>query len=357
MVAEPRPPGVERRDEGVRVLEALQDRLRARAAGQRVGERAADPLEHGGAQEQVAHLRRLALQHLRQQVARHGALAAGELGDEPLGIGVPGERDRRQPQAGGPPFGPLVEQRQTRVGERDARSRPAAARVSSSEKRRSAAADLGQRARQPQPMQPEPRVLARREHHPQRRRQAGQEALEQAQRLRRAQLVQIVDRPARPAAPASAGRTAAARRPPRRRRPAWRRPAPPARPPPTAPASSSMTDSQKRCASRSPRSTDTQATRSASPSDSTQERSSAVLPLPAGAHTRTTSPGPARDSRSNSGRRGTSPRAAGRRPWRPWATTAGSERGPATAMRGASLSRTGTRQNPDRAFSGPLGSP
>ena len=66
-------------------------------------------------------------------------------------------------------------------------------RVSSSEKRRSGVADLRQSARQPQPMQPEARILARGQHHPQLRGQPGQEELEQPQRFRRAQLVQIVD--------------------------------------------------------------------------------------------------------------------------------------------------------------------
>ena len=54
-------------------------------------------------------------------------------------------------------------------------------------------ADLRQSARQPQPMQPEARILARGQHHPQPRGQPGQEELEQPQRFRRAQLVQIVD--------------------------------------------------------------------------------------------------------------------------------------------------------------------
>ena len=139
VVAKPRPPGVERGDERVRVLELLQDPLRARAAGEDVGQRPADPLEHRGAQQQLAHLRRLALQHLRQQIARHGALAAGELGDEPLGIGMAGERDRGQPQAGGPALGPLVQQRRRPRPRARSRSPRSSSRVSSSEKRRSGA--------------------------------------------------------------------------------------------------------------------------------------------------------------------------------------------------------------------------
>jgi hypothetical protein len=47
------PAGVERFDERVRVLEVQQDSFRARAAGQHVRELAVDPVEQGGAQEQI----------------------------------------------------------------------------------------------------------------------------------------------------------------------------------------------------------------------------------------------------------------------------------------------------------------
>jgi len=50
-----------------------------------------DPVQHRGAQQQALDLRRLPLQHLGQQVLRDRAVAAGELGDELLGVGVPGE--------------------------------------------------------------------------------------------------------------------------------------------------------------------------------------------------------------------------------------------------------------------------
>ena len=102
MEAKLRPSGIERGDERVLLLERLQDRLRARAAGQRVGERTADPLQHGGAEKQVADLRRLALENFREQITGDRALAAGELGHEAFGVGMLGERDRRQPQPGRP---------------------------------------------------------------------------------------------------------------------------------------------------------------------------------------------------------------------------------------------------------------
>ena len=74
----------------------------------------------------------------------------------------------------------------------------------------------------------------------------------------------------------------------------------------TAPASASITASQNRWASCSPRSTDTHPTRSCRPAASIQERSNIVLPLPAGAHTSTTPPPSGADRRSNSASRRTS---------------------------------------------------
>ena len=74
----------------------------------------------------------------------------------------------------------------------------------------------------------------------------------------------------------------------------------------TAPASASITASQNRWASCSPRSTDTHPTRSCRPAASIQERSNIVLPLPAGAHTSTTPPPSGADKRSNSASRWTS---------------------------------------------------
>ncbi len=126
VVAEPGTPGVERHDERVRVREFQQDPLRARAAGQHVGQLAVDPVEQGGAQQQILDVGWLALQHLRDQVLRDRAVAAGELRDEPLGVGVTSQGDRREPQARGPPLRPLVQQR--RPGLRTARypRRPAA---------------------------------------------------------------------------------------------------------------------------------------------------------------------------------------------------------------------------------------
>ena len=121
VVAKPCPLGVERHHERVGVLELQQDPIRARAAGQQIGQLAVDPIEQGGTQQQLLDVVRLALQHLGEQVLGDRAVAAGELRHEALGVGVTSQGERRQPQARGPPFGPLVQQRRPGCGQRDPR--------------------------------------------------------------------------------------------------------------------------------------------------------------------------------------------------------------------------------------------
>jgi hypothetical protein len=109
VVAEPRAPDVERGHEHVGALELVQDALGARTARQRVGQWAADALEYRRAQQQVAHLGRLPLEHLGQQIARDRALGTAELADEGLRVGMTGQRARREPQPCRPALGSLVQ--------------------------------------------------------------------------------------------------------------------------------------------------------------------------------------------------------------------------------------------------------
>ena len=156
VVAKPRALGVERDHKRVRVLELQQDPLRARAAGQQVGQLTVDAIEQGGAQEQLLDVVGLAVQHLGEQVLGDGAVAAGELGHEPLGVGVTGQRERRQPQARGPPLGPLVQQRRPSLGQRDPRGVQELAGFALG-KAQVGCADLGQLAGQAELMQAQPR--------------------------------------------------------------------------------------------------------------------------------------------------------------------------------------------------------
>jgi hypothetical protein len=88
VVAEPGALGVERFDERVGVLKFQQDPFRARAAGQQIGQLAVDAIEQGGTQEQILDVGGPAFQHLGDQVLGDRAVAAGELRDEPLRVGV-----------------------------------------------------------------------------------------------------------------------------------------------------------------------------------------------------------------------------------------------------------------------------
>ena len=167
VVAEPRTGGVERGDEGVLVFEPLEDRLGPHGAGEHIGERAADTLEDRRAQEQVAHLRWLALEHLGEEVAGHGPLAAGELGHEALRVRVRGQRDRRQAQTGRPSLGAFVQRAKNGIRQRDAAGPEQGAAFVEGEAQ-VGPAQFGQLAREPQAVQAERRLLACREHDPQR---------------------------------------------------------------------------------------------------------------------------------------------------------------------------------------------
>jgi hypothetical protein len=129
----------------------LQGSLAARTSRQGIGQRAADPLQDRGPQQQPPDRIALPLQHLGEQVLRHGPLAAGELFREPARIGVPGQRQRRQPQPGRPPLGPLVQQRQRWFGQLHPGRPHQLPRLIDGEPQ-IGLADLGQLPFQPQPV-------------------------------------------------------------------------------------------------------------------------------------------------------------------------------------------------------------
>ena len=70
---------------------------------------AVDTVQQGGTQKKLLHLRRLAFQHLGEQVLGHSAAAATELRDKSFRVWATSQGDRRQPQACGPAFGALVQ--------------------------------------------------------------------------------------------------------------------------------------------------------------------------------------------------------------------------------------------------------
>ena len=135
---------------------------------------------------------RLAVQHLGEQVLGDHSVAAGELRDETLGVGVTGQGDRREPQARGPPFCSLVQQRCSGFGQRDARGVEQVAGFIPG-KAQVGRADLGQLAGQAQLVQAQPQIVARGQDRVRVQRKVRQQPGELSERRWRGQLVQIID--------------------------------------------------------------------------------------------------------------------------------------------------------------------
>jgi hypothetical protein len=87
------------------LLDRLEHRLAAGAAGDRIAQAPRQPLEHRSLQQEGADLGRLAVEHFLSQVVQHVPVAAAERGHEPGRIGVPSQRQRRELQSGSPSLG------------------------------------------------------------------------------------------------------------------------------------------------------------------------------------------------------------------------------------------------------------
>ena len=192
VVAEPGPLRVDRDDERVRVLQLEERPLRPARAGQAVGERAADPLQDRRAEQELLDPFALALEDLGEQVVRDRPLAAGERGDEPLGVRVTGERHRREPQAGSPPLGPRQEHGGSLGGQLDPRGVEQLPRLLGRQPEVDGT-DLGQLAGKAETMESQGGVMAGGQDHVQQPWPPREQELQLRLRIRRDQLMQIVD--------------------------------------------------------------------------------------------------------------------------------------------------------------------
>ena len=192
VVAKPASLRIHSDHERARVLKLHQDSLRARASRQPVSERSADPLQQRGSQQQLPHFRRLALEHLRQQVVGHRALTAREADRVALGIRVAGERQCHQSQPRRPAFGCRDQRLERAVGQPHPRRLQQRARLLEREAK-VLAPDLGQLPLHTQPVQPQPQIPACHQHESQLRRRGPEQHLNLADGLLGLQLVQVVD--------------------------------------------------------------------------------------------------------------------------------------------------------------------
>ena len=105
VVAPPAAHLIQRQQEQPGSFHLLEQGLAAGLGGDRVAQRSAEPLQHRGLEQEGAQLLGLVFEHLLGQVVEHEAVAAGERGHEPVDIGLPAYRQRRQLQPGRPALG------------------------------------------------------------------------------------------------------------------------------------------------------------------------------------------------------------------------------------------------------------
>jgi len=106
---------------------------------------------------------RLAIKDLREQVLGDGSLAAGEVGREPVRLGVPSKRQSGETEPRRPALRSREEQRERIVRQLQPRSLEQSSRLLRGEPEIDAA-DLGELTLQPQPMQAQVQVTAHQQH-------------------------------------------------------------------------------------------------------------------------------------------------------------------------------------------------
>ena len=100
---------VEGDDEEVVALERLEHGGAVAAAGDGVAERAGEPVEHGGVEEEGAHVVGLAAQHLLDEVVEDEPVAAGEVLDEGGRVVDAAQRQAGELEPGDPALGAGLE--------------------------------------------------------------------------------------------------------------------------------------------------------------------------------------------------------------------------------------------------------
>ena len=90
-------------------MEGLQPRTAVRLAGDGIAQRATQPFENGGLEQEAANQVGLTLQHLFDQIVHDIAVVAGERPDELANVVAPAQRERRQLKSGNPAFGAALQ--------------------------------------------------------------------------------------------------------------------------------------------------------------------------------------------------------------------------------------------------------
>ena len=182
VVAVPLAPRVDAENEPVGALELAEDVTTRTLTGERIRKIAADPVHDRRAQQEPAQLRRLAVEHLGEQVVAHDAIVAGELLHELLRVVAALEAERRQAQPRAPTLGAGAQRRHQLGREVQAVRRKQRTRLGLVE-REVGRADLDQPPADAQDVQRQRRVRAGAEDEPQRVGRVQHEEAEIAQAL------------------------------------------------------------------------------------------------------------------------------------------------------------------------------
>ena len=185
------PPRADRLDQRVRVRQGGQDACGLVVAGQFGGRLGADMLQDARAQQDLADLRWLDVEHLVNQVAGQGAVLGHQLLDEQVRVGMGDQRYRGQAETGGPALGSPVQALQRVLPQRPAVLLQQQAGLIEAE-REVAGAYLGQLSGQPVPVQGQQRIHPRGDHQPQRGPYVPEDELEPFQHGRIGQQVKVV---------------------------------------------------------------------------------------------------------------------------------------------------------------------
>jgi hypothetical protein len=100
---------VERVEKEIRSLDPVEHSARSGCLSHVVAERAAEAFEDRGLEQETLDGRFLALEHLRAEVVDDLAVVARECLDERMAVAAAPQRQRREIETGGPPFGPLLQ--------------------------------------------------------------------------------------------------------------------------------------------------------------------------------------------------------------------------------------------------------
>jgi len=163
VIPEPSAARVERFDEALGSLQLAKRMLSRRRPRERLGQLAVQPVDDRRMEQEAERLLVVARDDLRHQVVAHGPVIAGEALDESLRVGMGLERELGKPEPSGPPLGALPERLDAVGGKLVRREELARLRAGEGQLGRS---NLLQPAGDPEALEAERRIAARRDDEP-----------------------------------------------------------------------------------------------------------------------------------------------------------------------------------------------